>query len=534
MAGARRPAATSILRAALPRIGDRVRVTCGRRRRRSVLLQQSDLCRGSSPRECVASFRAVLDMAMLAHHAPATPTSRCRPDDRSGDGALRGPTPARRARRTAGPLVFVTDELPLPGAAGHLALNHAIISFLAARGHDIVVLLVTPRLSWPAERFAPALDPARVRVEGAGLVSGRGWVAAKPAAALRILGRRALGLVPAGLRERLRRRARAGAYGTVDAVLGRSVEPAEAAWAAGRIAALGAGAVLVDTIFRAPVLREAALRGLPSVLVTHDVFHRRHAGLAARGLRLYPPTLPAEAEAAMLRLADVIVAIQPEEEALLRALVPDRRVICAPMSAQPKPRPPGVAREPGLFAFVGSDAVHNLDGLRWLLEAVWPRLRAILPGARLEICGTAGPALPSPLPPGVVVRGVVADLGSVLHRASVAVAPLLAGSGLKVKILDYLAHGLSVVATPVAAEGLEPAPDRPVVLAGEAEAFARAAAALAADAEGSGRRERQALEYCRLYAPSRVFASLAEALEGGADRADGPSLPLAAAAVADA
>src|SRR5690348_15960696 len=46
-------------------------------------------------------------------------------------------------------LVFITDEVPRPGEAGHLAVNHEIISFFAARGHPVTVLLTRPRLPWP-------------------------------------------------------------------------------------------------------------------------------------------------------------------------------------------------------------------------------------------------------------------------------------------------------------------------------------------------------------------------------------------------
>ncbi len=414
-------------------------------------------------------------------------------------------------------IVFVTDEVPRPGEAGHLAVNHAILSFLAGRGHEVVVMLARPRLPWPVQRFAPALDPARVRVEGPGLVGGRGWVAAAPKPAARILARQALTLLPGGWRERMRRRARSGEYGAVDAVLGRFMEPKAVGWAAERIAAMAPRAVLIDTIFRAPLLRDPRLAGLRSVLIAHDIFHRRHALLSARGIALYPPNLTREEEVDWLRLADVVVAIQPEEEALLRAVLPDgQRVIAAPMPARPRPRPPGVAREAGLLAFVGSDSAHNVDGMRWFLREVWPPLRAALPTARLEVCGTVGRALgPAAAPEGVVLRGLVPDLGAVLHRAAVAVAPVLAGSGLKIKLLDYVAHGLSVVTTPVGAEGFERAPDWPFTVAEDPGSFAREAARLAAGAEGAGEREQTALDYCRLYAPERVFVDLAEAIEAG-------------------
>ncbi|GGG41151.1 hypothetical protein GCM10010964_30940 [Caldovatus sediminis] len=412
------------------------------------------------------------------------------------------------------PLVFVTVELPRPGEAGHLAGNHAILSYLVARGHEVVLMLARPQMPWPLQRFGRALDPDHVRVEGPGLVGGRGWVATvAPRHAARILARRAIGILPGPARERVRRRARAGDYGVVDAVLGRFIDQRSVDWAAARIAALRPRAVLIDTIFRAPLLRAAALARIPSILIAHDVFHQRHQSLSARGLRLYPPSLTRDEELDLLRLADVVVTAQPEEAALLSGLLPTRRVLSAPMPVRPRPRPAGVAREPGLLAFVGSDSVHNVDGMRWFLAEVWPRIRAALPAARLEVCGTVGRALGAKVPEGVTLRGVVPDLGAVLHRSAAAVAPVLAGSGLKIKVLDCVSHGLPVVTTSVGAEGFVREPCRPLTVADGAEDFACAAVRLAGDAAGLAERERRALDYCRHYAPERVFAGLAEILD---------------------
>jgi len=185
------------------------------------------------------------------------------------------------------------------------------------------------------------------------------------------------------------------------------------------------------------------------------------------------------------------------------------------MPALLRPRPAGIARDPGRFVFLGSDSAHNLDGLRWFLAECWPLIRAAAPEARLDLCGSAGRALAA-LPPGVVALGLVPDLGAVLHRAACAVAPVLAGSGLKIKMLDYLAHGLPVVATPLAAAGmpLEDG-DVPVAVAAAPEAFAAAALRFGlADPAGQAAQETAALTWLgRHYAPDRALGALAAAIE---------------------
>lgn len=389
--------------------------------------------------------------------------------------------------------------MPRPNEAGHLAYNHAILTHLAGLGHDVTVVLAHPRM--PALRQGTGA----LHVVGPGLRTGPGSIAvARPRDALRILSRTALGLLPRALGERLRRQGRTGTYGDVDAIIGRFLTPAEAEEAA-RFTE-GADWVIADTIFRAPVL-DFAGRARPAI-ITHDIFHARHAALAGRGLKLFPASLEAAQEAALLAKAQLLVAIQPEEAEALQALVPGTAVLTALMPARLVPRAPGTPREDGRIVFVGSSGAHNADGMRWFLAEVWPQLQRLLPTARLDVCGTVCRTLGSP-PPGVTLHGMVPDLAPMLHRASVAVAPLRAGSGLKIKLLDYVAHGLVTVTTPVGTAGFLRTADWPFVEADNAVAFAAAAAHLA---QGAGPRDQQALDYAARYDAAHVFGPLAQAL----------------------
>ena len=391
----------------------------------------------------------------------------------------------REGRRRFG---FVTDEWPRAGAAGHLAYNHALIAHLREAGHTVDLYLTRPRLPWPVMR----LPPDAGAVSGPRLVRlGRTLLAAEPRAAASALMRR---LAPAAVP---RRRAN-------DVVLGAAITPAEAGWIAARLAAARPDAILIDTIFRARLLDEPALAGIPSVLLTHDLFHRRHAALRLAGYRVAPAELGRDDEAALLARAGTLVAIQPEEAALLRRMCPSRRVLTVPMPATPQPRPPGIARAPDRLVFVGSDNLPNLDGLRWFLRDVWPGLRGARPRLRLDLAGDCGAAL-GRLPAGIRRLGRVPDLAPVLHEAALAIAPLRTGSGLKVKLLDYARHGLWTVATQEARAGLAPDDVLPVHVADTAANFG--ATILAALAQGG--EDADALGYIsRHYAPATVFAPL--------------------------
>jgi hypothetical protein len=136
--------------------------------------------------------------------------------------------------------------------------------------------------------------------------------------------------------------------------------------------------------------------------------------------------------------------------------------------------------------FVGSFGHSpNRDAIDWLLAEIWPRLRALRPAARLAIVGAHPPAEVTARHgrDGIEVYGTVADTAEFYRDARVLLAPIRAGSGTRLKLLEAFASGLPVVATKLAAEGL-PVADGDHLLTGEsAEDLAQATARLLGDAE---------------------------------------------------
>jgi glycosyltransferase involved in cell wall biosynthesis len=121
-------------------------------------------------------------------------------------------------------------------------------------------------------------------------------------------------------------------------------------------------------------------------------------------------------------------------------------------------RPQEVRRDPGLLLFLGSlDWRPNLDGVRLLLERVFPAVRAAEPSARLCLVGRNPPeALRREAAgrEGVELFASVPDVRPYLARCGVLVVPLRIGGGSRLKILEALASGTPVVSTRVGAEGL--------------------------------------------------------------------------------
>jgi Glycosyl transferases group 1 len=339
----------------------------------------------------------------------------------------------------------------------------------------------------------------------------RQWIGQVFASSLNALGgmaaRATLSMLPEALGQHIRQTRH-----KADMVLGSFPSPEDLRWCARAVARLQPEAVLIDTIFRSPLLAEPELRGANSIIIAHDVFHRRAQAIEAAGYTVQPRDLNRAREAVLLGRARSIAAIQPEEAAVISAMCPSANVLTTPMPALPCPPPGNVRRNSGRLVFIGSAGLPNLDGMRWFLKEIWPLLAGY--GITLDILGDCGTALRR-LPTGVQAFGRVEDLAPYLHRAALAIAPLRAGSGLKVKLLDYARHGLTTVVTPPGVEGFQPDAKAPFVIAGSAVMFAEAVRRLAHNPPPPD----DALAYCTShYGVAASFAGLGAALQPATGR----------------
>lgn len=154
----------------------------------------------------------------------------------------------------------------------------------------------------------------------------------------------------------------------------------------------------------------------------------------------------------------------------------------------PRPdTPAGRPAEPGppVVLFQGSLTYPpNVDGAHWLVEAVAPAIRRRIPSVAIRLVGDPATSVRHLGRPGsVAVVGRVASMADELSRASVAVVPILYGSGTRVKILESFANRVPVVSTSIGAEGLDVEPGVHLLVADHPGEFADAVIRLLHDAE---------------------------------------------------
>jgi succinoglycan biosynthesis protein ExoO len=240
-----------------------------------------------------------------------------------------------------------------------------------------------------------------------------------------------------------------------------------------------ADGVLVDYAFLTEGIAHVPAPRGPSAVVMHDLFCSRPMPYGPLSNDQTAALVDRDTEMVMLGRAGAVIAIQAEEAAEVRRCLPGTRVMLAPMAMIPVAAPQAGTGSDLLF--VGSNTSPNVDALRWFFDEVWPLVQRTNPTARFNIAGNVAASLQA-VPDGVVMLGRVDDLAPLYASAAVVISPLRGGSGLKIKLIEALAHGKAIVATTTTLQGVTDIIESAVIVADEAQAFAHGIAALLNDA----------------------------------------------------
>jgi sugar transferase (PEP-CTERM/EpsH1 system associated) len=257
----------------------------------------------------------------------------------------------------------------------------------------------------------------------------------------------------------------------------------EGAFWSGRLAALlrdwtremSYRVVLASASSMVPFMRLAALRDVPAVVDLVDVDSQKWLDYAAasrpprrwlyrfegRRLRALESDLPTWARAATL--------VSTGETDLFKGFCAWDGVHAITNGVDLdyfRPFAPAPAEEGCVF--VGAlDYRPNVDAACWFCQEVWPKIRQRVPQAQFRLVGR------QPTPevqrlaevPGVEVVGQVPDVRPHVARSAVVVAPLRIARGVQNKVLEAMALGKAVVASPQALKGLGDRPDVPALSA---------------------------------------------------------------------
>jgi hypothetical protein len=205
------------------------------------------------------------------------------------------------------------------------------------------------------------------------------------------------------------------------------------------------------------------------LVLAHDVWHVRANSLKTAALSTDLKEWTIKEEAMRYEKADKVIGISCDEQSVFIDMVGQAKVMTLPKAIRLRNAGPGMVD--GRCLFVGTDMPSNVDGVNWLLNEIWPRVRHAHPNASLHICGTVCRKLDQ-IPEGVSLMGLVDDLEREYEEAIIVVVPLRAGSGVKIKLTEAIGFKRCCVSTRCGIEGLPAKSESGVLVSDTPEDFA--------------------------------------------------------------
>jgi glycosyltransferase involved in cell wall biosynthesis len=194
-------------------------------------------------------------------------------------------------------------------------------------------------------------------------------------------------------------------------------------------------------------------------------------------------------ERRVCQTANLVLAVSEEDAEALRPFRDDHQITVIPNGIFTESyQHPTEALDLGNHAIVFTgkmDYRPNVDAMLWFSADILPRILSRVPDAHLYIVGQKPHVRLQILQTShhITITGWVADVVPYLHAAAVYIAPLRMGSGTRLKILEAMAAGCAIVATPLAAAGLPESLRSSLVMTEHPHALADAVIQLLNDAD---------------------------------------------------
>ncbi len=199
-----------------------------------------------------------------------------------------------------------------------------------------------------------------------------------------------------------------------------------------------------------------------------DIFQKTYLRIQVKRLKKF--------ELESLTKMDAVVAITDEDETGFKKLVPKLKTNSIPCGIDLEKTKPSSALE-GYKSDIGYlasfDWMPNVQGVEWFLNSVWPILKKARPEITFRLGGRHMPNhLLNLREDGISIHPDVPDMAEFVCGSRLAVIPLLAGSGMRIKIIENMALGKCQVSTSIGAEGVQVKSGHDILLGDTPEEFA--------------------------------------------------------------
>jgi len=120
------------------------------------------------------------------------------------------------------------------------------------------------------------------------------------------------------------------------------------------------------------------------------------------------------------------------------------------------PCAPEKTEYPSLFTIGAMNWIPNQEGIRWFLLNVWMDIHRQFPSLKYYLAGREMPEWMKSLKlPNVIVLGEVENAIDFIRSKTIMIVPLFSGSGIRIKIIEGMAAGKTIISTSMGAEGID-------------------------------------------------------------------------------
>lgn len=191
---------------------------------------------------------------------------------------------------------------------------------------------------------------------------------------------------------------------------------------------------------------------------THDVFSNRNQRTNSKWDSLSPSQ-----EAKALKRCPNILSIQENESVFFSYLAPESKIYTV-FSPVKYIETPIVANQNILF--LSSNNKHNLEGISFFIENIFPELQVKFPDVKLLIGGAICSVLQDKyISQQIEYFGFVDNVSEFYSLGNVCINPVSSGSGLKIKTFESLSYGKLTIVHPHSLEGVFSSSQIPVCVA---------------------------------------------------------------------
>lgn len=189
-------------------------------------------------------------------------------------------------------------------------------------------------------------------------------------------------------------------------------------------------------------------------------------------------------ELSTLQNFDGIAAITKSDEVFFKKSGFSKPIITVPFGIEINNAVSNVQEEyPSLFHIGAMDWQPNIEGITWFLNEVWDKIHAKHPQLKLYLAGRnmQKSEWEQLKKNNVIIVGEVENAQQFILSKGIMLVPLLSGGGMRVKIIEGLSLGKTIITTKTGAEGVECENNTHCIFANTADEFLEAISRLMSD-----------------------------------------------------